>query len=243
MHLAPTNRIPRLFAALACFAVFAAIAALLVLQWPPILKLDESISKWPQQVAADNQSLGSFFKWLGTFTGTRAQTVYTVIIAVLLLIKKQHRAAIWTIAVMVTVGIAIPLLKRVFERDRPQWSDPVVTLHNYSFPSGHAVGISAMASIAVVLSLLLVRKRGLRRTLIVGSVAFALLVGADRIFLGVHYLRCDRRVCPGHGNSPALVGDLRPQSEDDCREARPTAAGQSRRAQWPCGRRTQPDQG
>ncbi len=108
MHLAPTNRIPRLFAALACFAVFAAIAALLVLQWPPILKLDESISKWPQQVAADNQSLGSFFKWLGTFTGTRAQTVYTVIIAVLLLIKKQHRAAIWTIAVMVTVGIAIP---------------------------------------------------------------------------------------------------------------------------------------
>ncbi len=187
MHLAPTNRIPRLFAALACFAVFAAIAALLVLQWPPILKLDESISKWPQQVAADNQSLGSFFKWLGTFTGTRAQTVYTVIIAVLLLIKKQHRAAIWTIAVMVTVGIAIPLLKRVFERDRPQWSDPVVTLHNYSFPSGHAVGISAMASIAVVLSLLLVRKRGLRRTLIVGSVAFALLVGADRIFLGVHY--------------------------------------------------------
>jgi YegS/Rv2252/BmrU family lipid kinase len=66
------------------------------------------------------------------------------------------------------------------------WPDPVTTLTSFSFPSGHATGIAAAAGVVIVLATLLVRRRSLRRTLMVIALALALLVGLDRVFLGVH---------------------------------------------------------
>jgi len=167
--------------------IFGIITGLVVGQWPPLLNLDQTVGAWPHQFAVDNPRWGSFFETLGTFTGTRAQTVITVVIVLWLLIKKQHRAAFWTAGVMITVGIAIPVIKRIVRRDRPTWDDPIVTLHSFSFPSGHALGIAGLVGVSIVLSVMLVRKRGQRRLLIISAVCFGFLVGADRIFLGVHY--------------------------------------------------------
>jgi diacylglycerol kinase family enzyme len=66
------------------------------------------------------------------------------------------------------------------------WPDPVTTLSTFSFPSGHATGIAAAAGVVIVLTLALVRRPALRGALVVTALALALLVGADRIFLGVH---------------------------------------------------------
>src|SRR6185312_12897943 len=58
----------------------------------------------------------------------------------------------------------------------------------YSFPSGHAAGIAGAIGVTLVLTQMLVRRRGVRRLVSVLSVVIGLLVGADRIFLGVHNL-------------------------------------------------------
>ena len=87
---------------------------------------------------------------------------------------------------MLAASLTTFFAKGVLQRRRPVWPDPVTTLTSYSFPSGHATGIAAAAGVVIVLASLLVRRRGLRRTLYAVAIGLALLVGLDRIFLGVH---------------------------------------------------------
>ena len=89
---------------------------------------------------------------------------------------------------MATTGLAVLVLKQLIGRDRPLFDVPVLVLDSYSFPSGHATGIAASAGVAIVLTHMLVRRRGVRRLVTAFSILVALVVGADRIFLGVHNL-------------------------------------------------------
>lgn len=73
--------------------------------------------------------------------------------------------------------------KQFFQRDRPTLWESIAPEHTFSFPSGHAMG---SATLAMVVVLLCWHTRW--RWLAVGLAAlFALLVGASRIYLGVHY--------------------------------------------------------
>ncbi|HNN48987.1 MAG TPA: hypothetical protein PKM12_08420, partial [Marmoricola sp.] len=153
------TRVPRLLGALAALAIFTALAGLVYWQWAPLQTLDDWFGRWPQQVTTGHDGLAKFFRTLGHLTDTKSQTVITTVIVIWLLLKKQHRAAIWTAGLMITIGIAIPLLKRLVRRERPTWDDPVTTLSSFSFPSGHAMGIAGLVGISIVLSVMLVRKR------------------------------------------------------------------------------------
>jgi YegS/Rv2252/BmrU family lipid kinase len=117
---------------------------------------------------------------------TVPMTVYTLVGAALLVRGRHPRAALWTVGVMLAAGLTTFLLKGLLHRHRPVWPDPVQTLSSYSFPSGHATGIASAAGVVIVLATMLVRRRGTRRALCAVAVGLALLVGADRIFLGVH---------------------------------------------------------
>ena len=87
---------------------------------------------------------------------------------------------------MLAASLSTALLKARRERKRPVWQDPVTTLSSYSFPSGHATGIAAAAGVTIVLSMMFVRRRNLRRLCGLAVGVRALLVGLDRVFLGVH---------------------------------------------------------
>ena len=73
--------------------------------------------------------------------------------------------------------------KQIFARDRPSLWESIAPEHNYSFPSGHAMG---SVTLACVLVLLAWRTRW-RWPVTVAMAAFVLLVGLSRIYLGVHY--------------------------------------------------------
>ncbi len=118
--------------------------------------------------------------------GTLPMSLYTLVTAGLLALRRHVRAACWTVGVMLLASLTTWYLKGVLHRHRPVWPDPVHTLSSYSFPSGHATGIAAAAGVVIVLARLLVRRRGARRLLYVVALGLALLVGADRVFLGVH---------------------------------------------------------
>jgi YegS/Rv2252/BmrU family lipid kinase len=108
------------------------------------------------------------------------------VVAALALAPKHRRAALWTIGVMATTGALTWSLKLLVARDRPEWDKPLQVLNSYSFPSGHSSGIAAAAGVTIVLTRMLVRKQGVRRLVVGLALAVALLVGVDRIFLGVH---------------------------------------------------------
>lgn len=73
--------------------------------------------------------------------------------------------------------------KQGFARDRPSLWESIAPEHNYSFPSGHAMG---SATLACVLTLLAWRTRW-RWPVAATMAAFVVLVGLSRIYLGVHF--------------------------------------------------------
>lgn len=102
-------------------------------------------------------------------------------------LARRRREALFG-AVGVGGACVIDLIaKAVFQRARPDLWLSIAPEHDYGFPSGHSMLSSAMV---FVLLLLLWRSRARRALQVLATlagVAFMLLVGASRLYLGVHY--------------------------------------------------------
>lgn len=115
--------------------------------------------------------------------GAIGVTALTVGMVVLLWGRGKRRMA----ALLATgVGGASALnliLKAVFQRDRPELWERLVTENSYSFPSGHAMASSALALSVIVICW---PTRWRWAGVIVG-LAYMLVIGLTRLYLGVHY--------------------------------------------------------
>ncbi|MEA3195567.1 MAG: hypothetical protein QOD26_3900 [Betaproteobacteria bacterium] len=98
---------------------------------------------------------------------------------------------LWFLTLAAAVGGAAllnVLLKVAYERLRPRFDDPLLTLATYSFPSGHTA--AAVAFYGVLAAFLVSRLREPRRRAwcVAGAIAAVALVAFSRIYLGAHYL-------------------------------------------------------
>ena len=176
----------RLWWSALCFALFAVLAILVKTSWTPLLDLDSDLGTWPESFTRAHDGAYQFWHYLALATTTLPEAVATAVAAIALEARKHRRAAIWTVGVMTSVGVTTALLKQLIGRERPLWDDPLEVLTTFSFPSGHASGIVGAMGVTVVLTQMLVRRRGVRRLVFGLAVALVILVGADRVFLGVH---------------------------------------------------------
>ena len=172
--------------ALLSLLVVVTITVLYRAQLSGLDRWDNGLGSGPQGWTYQHEWAQQFFLLVEAVFATIPMTVYTAITAVLLALRKHFRAALWTIGVMLAASLTTYFIKGALRRRRPEWVEPITTHTSYSFPSGHATGIAAAAGVMIVLTFLLVRRRSLRRTLSVLALGVALLVGLDRIFLGVH---------------------------------------------------------
>lgn len=158
-------------------------------QWQPLFDLDVAVGGPLLQFTADHPWLFEIAKVVQFLFDTPMMTLYTVITAIALVARNHRRLAIWTVVVMVLTGLVInPAVKAIVARKRPVWDHPLEVLTSLSFPSGHSSGIAAAAFVAVVLSSMLLRRAGLRRLVLLVALLLVLIVGLDRILLGVHNL-------------------------------------------------------
>src|ERR1700712_1550892 len=132
---------------------------------------------WVQEMARDVTALGSF-SVLGV--------LLVAVTGCLLLVRKREQALL----VLVTVlgGVVVnTLLKLAFGRPRQDLFAPAARVFTASFPSDHA----AMSTIAyMTLAALLARtiaSRAVRIYLMAVAITLIVLVGASRVYLGVHY--------------------------------------------------------
>jgi len=181
----PSRRLLWTWASL-CVVVVAVLAVLVRLDG--LGGMDKRLGDAAFYWTAPKDLLVDFLIYVDYAFGTIAMTVYTLIVAVLLLVRRYQRAAYWTVAVMLGASLSTYGLKRVVERDRPVWDDPLHLLTSYSFPSGHATGIAAAGGVVLVLSAMLVRRSSVRRAVTLVALGTVALVGADRILIGVHNL-------------------------------------------------------
>ncbi|BBP03504.1 hypothetical protein TPL01_08630 [Sulfuriferula plumbiphila] len=120
--------------------------------------------------------------------GMLATSIYALLFG-LFLLRRQQRY--WLLALILTVpgGMLLNvLMKFAFQRARPGFTDPIITLTTYSFPSGHVAGATLFYG---VLAAFLVARTSMwrwRAVVVLVAILLVALVGLSRIYLGVHYL-------------------------------------------------------
>lgn len=101
------------------------------------------------------------------------------------------RARYWLLALIFAVpgGMVLNVtLKLIFQRTRPVFEEPLVTLATYSFPSGHTT--AATCFYGLLASYLVIARPGwnVRLGTVAACTMMVLLVAFSRVYLGAHYL-------------------------------------------------------
>lgn len=138
----------------------------------------EPIGPRALQVAlADVTSLGSI----------SVLTLAVLVTAGFLSLARRRHSAIYVLAASAGGALLSTALKSLFDRPRPDVVMHLVNVSSASFPSGHALGATAVyLTLAVLLARELPRRRLRAFT---GAVAalIVVIIGASRIYLGVHW--------------------------------------------------------
>jgi undecaprenyl-diphosphatase len=190
-EVSPDLRRRLLLGALAGFLIAVPLTLLVVWVrdgWGPLRRVDlgtaDALHGWvaghPAVVTALNVIATVLHPW-----------VFRAGIAALVVVLWRRgalRLAWWAGVTMLAGSLLGSLLKLVFARARPRFDAPVGLAPGFSFPSGHALN-STVATLVVLLVVLPALPAGRARLAAwAAGLALVLLVGFDRVALGVHYV-------------------------------------------------------
>lgn len=152
----------------------------------PLTVLDEQVAEWFH--ARSTPGLTNVMLAISDAHDVIGITIMASTLALWLLYKRNWY---WLLALALTVpgGMLLNVaMKHAFRRARPSFTDPLLTLATYSFPSGHTA--AAMLFYGTFGALLLTQiKNWLGRVLLVILLGLVVaLVGLSRLYLGLHYL-------------------------------------------------------
>jgi membrane-associated phospholipid phosphatase len=133
--------------------------------------------------ALGNQGFDHFFVAMSALGYQWGVVPFNVLMLLWLGLKRWIREGLF--AGVAVIGSALLNLgtKQLFARERPTLWESIAPESTYSFPSGHAMGSMTLAWVVVLLAW---RTRW-RMPVLVAALAFAVLVGLSRVYLGVHY--------------------------------------------------------
>jgi undecaprenyl-diphosphatase len=108
--------------------------------------------------------------------------------AAFFLLRMRESAKFSAAAVIGAYAVAY-LGKKIVDRHRPRWdaAHTVVAEHGASFPSGHATGTSALATVAILAAVPLLASAVARRAVVILLVLYVLAVAVSRPILGAHF--------------------------------------------------------
>ena len=167
------------------FLVAAIAAALVFLVVAALVRggdgsVDDSILVWVAEHRRQPlTAIAIAVSWLGTWW------VFGIAATVLIVLLWRTGRMVQAVYLAATVGAAIvlnPILKLVFERERPD-VDPVVELSHYAFPSGHTTTATAVATALAIIAW----PTRWRWPVIAAAVLFSLTMAWSRVYLGVHW--------------------------------------------------------
>jgi undecaprenyl-diphosphatase len=180
----------RRFAAAAVLLIAAAsLFALLaddVTSGARLTVVDAEIASWLHRHATP-PLVTAMFVWTQLHS-TVAVGAYAAIATLVLALERSWRRAT-LVVVAVGGGLALnALMKLAFQRARPSFDDPLLTLATYSFPSGHVAGSTIFYGLAVVAVFARTTSARWRALVLVAALLAVVLVAFSRMLLGAHYL-------------------------------------------------------
>jgi undecaprenyl-diphosphatase len=142
-----------------------------------LLAVARTRTPWLTSAAIDITALGSL----------TLVVLFSAFTLVVLLILHDRLGALQMFAASTGAGILTLVSKDVFERTRPEEVQQLIVVSGFSYPSGHSVATSALyLTIAIIASRHIQQSRA-RAALFLAASAVVIMVGASRVYLGVHY--------------------------------------------------------
>lgn len=176
--------------ALVCLLVFAATAGLVLSG--DTQALDEAVLRGLRSAAdpatpAGPAWLSPFARDLTALGGTPVLTVATIVLAGWFIVRREKALLVLLLVAVIGQTLLANGFKVLFDRARPDVVPHLVHATGNSFPSGHS---TSAASIFLTLAALIAsqtRAHAVRAYVFIVAVILALMVGASRVYLGVHY--------------------------------------------------------
>ncbi|MDP3761797.1 MAG: phosphatase PAP2 family protein [Ramlibacter sp.] len=182
---------PRLRAALGvlllalALGLFATLAIDLVHQGP-ITRADAEVSSWLQV-----RLQPAFTQLMLALTHLHSNAGIVLMAATAAAVLVRRRQVAWVPLLVSSVGGGLllnVLVKQLFQRARPVWDDPLLTLHTYSFPSGHTAGATVWWGFFTVLVFTHRPTLPWKAATVVMAIGMVCLTALSRVYLGVHHL-------------------------------------------------------
>lgn len=120
--------------------------------------------------------------------GTIGILIATAVICSAMFANRYREEAIVMFVGVVGVMLTNVGLKHLFKRDRPYFDEPLLTLHTYSFPSGHTASCVVFYGLVALFLCNFMRTNVARSVIVTSAVVLMATVGFSRMYLGVHYL-------------------------------------------------------
>lgn len=124
---------------------------------------------------------------LTTLAGTPVLTTLTLVLVGYFAMKRHWGVIALLLAAVIGETLLAQNLKELFGRTRPDVVPHLVEASTASFPSGHSTSAAAIYLTLAALIARETKQRIVRNYIYFVAVTLALLVGASRVYLGVHY--------------------------------------------------------
>ncbi len=172
---------------LLAMAGFARIAGAVV-AGAPITQLDIELANWLHVYAHQSLGLRNFMMGITHLHSTPGMLTLTAL-AAWWFYRRGARHWIPTLLAAVPGGMVLNvLMKHTFERARPHFDEPLLTLSTYSFPSGHTLAATVFYGLLACYLARHAHGWGRRAGIVLLACLMVALVAGSRLYLGVHYL-------------------------------------------------------
>jgi undecaprenyl-diphosphatase len=142
-----------------------------------LLAIARTRAPWLTAAAIDITALGSI----------TLVVLFSAFTLVVLLVLRDRLGALQLLAASVGAGILTVVTKNVIERIRPEEAQQLIVVSGFSYPSGHSLSTSALYLTIAIIAGRHVQHSGARAAIFLAVAAVLLMIGASRVYLGVHY--------------------------------------------------------
>ena len=157
-----------------------------VINRDPLVVLDLRIANWFH--AHLFNPVTPLMLAVSALNGITGLSILSVLLAAYFL---RRRDWYWLLGLILAVpgGMLLNVLtKLAFHRVRPHFTDPLVDLATYSFPSGHTIGATVFYGTLAAYLMTRIHGSGQRLAIIACALSMIMITGFSRVYLGAHFL-------------------------------------------------------
>lgn len=149
------------------------------------MSVDRAILLWVADLRTP--PITSFMVGVTALGSPRPFTIVMLVALAILIALRDRRGVLQLVAAGLGTWILESATKNLLARTRPTEVVPLVQVSGYSYPSGHALAAAALYVTMAIIAGRYLRGRASKAVLIAATFVLITIVGASRVYLGVHY--------------------------------------------------------